>query len=46
MDLLSVFLLCQENVLAVLLLELIELETMLVLHLSDRVVALFHISIL
>ena len=46
MDLLSMFLLYQENVLAVLLLELTQLEAMLVLHLSDRVVALFHISIL
>ena len=40
------FLLYQQNVLAMLLLELAQLEAMLVLHCSDRVIALLHISIL
>ena len=45
MNLLPVFLLKQQDVLAVLLLKLTQLETMLVLHLTDRVIALFQVTL-
>ena len=46
MNLLSVFLFEQKNVLAMLFLEMTQLEAMLVFHLSDRVVTLFQVSLL